>query len=149
MAATDITSLLLKNQCHCLNEDLRAPHTNLFIGDHTLPLRSDTDEQLILHLAYNQTMKLSKIIVGVPNNDSCPKTLKLFCNSINLGFSDAAEMKAIQTIEISPGQSLVTIDLQANKWNRADSITIFVEDNHGSDVSELHSVKVGLLTSLP
>jgi hypothetical protein len=53
-------------------------------------------------------------------------------------------MKAIQTIEISPGQSLVTIDLQANKWNRADSITIFVEDNHGSDVSELHSVKVRL-----
>jgi len=51
-------------------------------------------------------------------------------------------MKAIQTIEISPGQSLVTIDLQANKWNRADSITLFVEDNHGSDVSELHSVKV-------
>ena len=85
----NITTLLQKNQCCCLNEDLKAPHTNLFVGDHTLPLRSDADEQLLLHLGFNQTMKLSSIILGIPDSSSCPKTLKLFCNQNNLGFEDA------------------------------------------------------------
>ena len=88
-AGDNITSLLQKSQCCCLNEDLKAPHTNLFVGDHTLPLRSDADEQLLLHLGFNQTMKLSSIILGIPDNTSCPKTLKLFCNQNNLGFEDA------------------------------------------------------------
>lgn len=88
-AGDNVTALLHKSLCCCLNEDLRAPHTNLFVGDHTLPLRSDADEQLLLHLGFNQTMKLSSIILGVPDNSSCPKTLKLFCNQTNLGFDDA------------------------------------------------------------
>lgn len=88
-AGENITTLLQKNQCCCLNEDLKAPHTNLFVGDHTLPLRSDADEQLLLHLGFNQTMKLSSIILGIPDSSSCPKTLKLFCNQNNLGFEDA------------------------------------------------------------
>ena len=88
-AGDNITSLLQKSQCCCLNEDLKAPHTNLFVGDHTLPLRSDADEQLLLHLGFNQTMKLSSIILGIPDSTSCPKTLKLFCNQNNLGFEDA------------------------------------------------------------
>jgi PITH domain len=89
-AGDNITNLLHKSLCCCLNEDLRAPHTNLFVGDHTLPLRSDADEQLLLQLGFNQTMKLSSIVLGVPDNSSCPKTIKLFCNQGNLGFDDAA-----------------------------------------------------------
>jgi hypothetical protein len=35
----DLTNQLLKTSCYCLNESPRAPFSNLFIGDHTLPLR--------------------------------------------------------------------------------------------------------------
>lgn len=90
-------------------------------------------------------MKLSSIILGFPNNENCPKTLKLFCNKANLGFDDATEQIPVQTVDITQGpgiSNLVTIHLQANKWNRTDSITIFVEDNYGGDVSEIHSCKI-------
>jgi hypothetical protein len=92
MAASgeNLGSLLSKSECYCLNEDVRAPHTNLFVGDHTLPLRSDADEQLLLHLALNQTVKLSSIEIGIPNDDSCPQHIKLFSNLNNLGFDDAS-----------------------------------------------------------
>ena len=96
-AGENITNLLHKSLCCCLNEDLRAPHTNLFVGDHTLPLRSDADEQLLLQLGFNQTMKLSSIVLGVPDNSSCPKTIKLFCNQGNLGFDDAAGRRVPKT----------------------------------------------------
>jgi PITH domain len=87
--AADVTSQLSKTGCSCLNEDPRFPHTNLFIGDHTLPLKSDADEQLLLQLAFMQTMKLSSITIGVPDGESCPRTVKLFCNKPNMGFEDA------------------------------------------------------------
>lgn len=112
-ATEDLTNQLLKSSCYCLNESPRAPFSNLFIGDHTLPLRSvdiltlsstfffsnlllyllfrsDTDEQLLLHLAFMQTMKVSSLHIGIPNDDSCPLTIKLYCNKNNLGFSEAS-----------------------------------------------------------
>lgn len=90
VGADNLTGSLQKTLCYCLNEDPKAPHSNLFVGDHTLPLRSDTDEQLLLQLGFLQTMKLSSIVIGVPDSESCPKTVKLFCNKNNLGFSDAS-----------------------------------------------------------
>jgi hypothetical protein len=89
MSGENINSLLSKSGCFCLNEDTRAPHSNLFVGDHTLPLRSDADEQLLLHLAFNQTVRLSRVEIGIPNDESCPQHLKLFVNQNNLGFDDA------------------------------------------------------------
>ena len=90
VGSDNLTGSLQKSLCCCLNEDPKAPHTNLFVGDHTLPLRSDSDEQLLLQLGFLQTMKLTSIVLGIPDDDSCPKTLKLFCNQNNLGFDDAS-----------------------------------------------------------
>ena len=90
VGSDNITGSLQKSLCYCLNESPKAPHSNLFVGDHTLPLRSDTDEQFLLQLGFLQTMKLTSIVIGVPDNDSCPKNVKLFCNKNNLGFSDAS-----------------------------------------------------------
>ena len=90
MSAVDITSQLTKSGCCCLNEDPRATHSNLFVGDETLPLRSDADEQLLLQLSFMQTMNISRLVIGIPTNDSCPKTVKLFCNKLNLGFDEAS-----------------------------------------------------------
>jgi hypothetical protein len=59
------------------------------MGDASLPLCSDTDEQLLLHLAFGQTVKVTALEIGVPNNESCPRTLKLFLNQNNIGFSEA------------------------------------------------------------
>jgi hypothetical protein len=87
--ATNITNLLTKQACYCLNEHPLAPHSNLFVGDHTLPLKSDADAQIILHLAFNETVKLTALEIGIPADESCPSIIKLFKNINNLGFSEA------------------------------------------------------------
>jgi hypothetical protein len=84
-----LNQYLTKSGCYCLNEDTRHPHGNLFIGDHTLDLRSDADEQLLLQLSFQQTVLLRKLEIGVPADNSCPMHVKLFANKLNLGFSDA------------------------------------------------------------
>eukprot|EP01031_Cornospumella_fuschlensis_P046352 gene46352-56758_t len=142
----DVTPLLSKTGCYCLNESAPQEYTHLFAGDHTLALKSDADEQLLLHLAFNQTVALKQIVFGVPSDGTCPNNVKLFINKNSLGFSDASDTPPTQTITLSPSAepngSRVTINLNAAKWQRTDSITIFVEDNHGADISSLFSIKV-------
>jgi hypothetical protein len=68
--------------CYCLGEDSNNSMANLFIGMDDLVLKSDTDEQLCLCLALQQTCKLSQIEFGFPNDDSCPDTVKIFVNKV-------------------------------------------------------------------
>lgn len=84
-----MTNWLTRASCCCLNESSRHPHANLFQGDTTLYLESDDDEQLLLQLSFQQTLRLSSIELGIPGNESCPQTIKLFVNQTNLSFSDA------------------------------------------------------------
>jgi hypothetical protein len=45
---------------------------------------------MILHLGFNQTVKLTSISFGVPSNaEECPKTIKIFANKNNMGFDEA------------------------------------------------------------
>jgi hypothetical protein len=46
-------------------------------------------------------MKLSAIVIGVPDNGSCPKTVKLFCNKNNIGFSDASGKEYCLEVKLS------------------------------------------------
>ena len=84
-----INDQFVKSGCYCLNESASNQYTNLFVGDHTLGVRSDSDEQMIIHLAFLQTFKLSSVSFGIPGDESCPATIKLFANVNNLGFSEA------------------------------------------------------------
>lgn len=73
---------LNKSGCYCLGEDSNNSMENLFIGMDDLLLKSDTDEQLCLCLALQQTCKLSQIEFGFPNDETCPNTVKLFVNKV-------------------------------------------------------------------
>jgi hypothetical protein len=56
---------------------------NLFIGMDDLLLQSDTDEQLVVCLALQQTCKISQIEFSFPNDDRCPDTVKIFVNKVS------------------------------------------------------------------
>jgi hypothetical protein len=142
VSGEEVTSQLNKSGCSCLNEDQRYPHKNLFLGGgEVLPLKSDVDPELILQLSFMQSISLTTIVIGLPENDSCPKTIKLFCNRCNMGFDEAKDINPVQTIDIEQGVKTVTVNLLATKWTRTDTITLFVEENHGGDVTELHSLR--------
>ena len=54
----DLTDKLDKSGCYARNEDTRFPWTNLSIGDTRLGCKSDADEQLILHFAFQESVKV-------------------------------------------------------------------------------------------
>lgn len=74
-----------------------------------------------------------------------PSVVKLFPNMPSPGFSDAEENEPAQTLLLDPGQPLspdVKIPLKLVKFQNVNSLTIYVEDNGGADITELYALKV-------
>jgi len=56
----DLRDKIDSSGCYAKNVDKSYPMTNLFVGDSTLGCRSDADEQLIIHIAFKEFVKVSK-----------------------------------------------------------------------------------------
>jgi hypothetical protein len=52
-----------KTDSYARGESPGFPMSNLFIGDSRLGCKSDTDEQLILHIAFQEFVKVSEVLV--------------------------------------------------------------------------------------
>lgn len=56
--------------------------------DAELVLESDTDEQLLMHIPFQQHVKLQAIVIkSTAKEDQAPKKVKLFINAPTIGFS--------------------------------------------------------------
>jgi hypothetical protein len=56
----NLCDMLDKPMCYARNENKSYPLGNLFIGDSRLGMQSDADEQLIIHLAFQEFVKVSR-----------------------------------------------------------------------------------------
>lgn len=54
----DLSNKINKAECYARNESNQYPMSNLFIGDSRLGCKSDADEQLILHIAFQEFVKV-------------------------------------------------------------------------------------------
>jgi len=54
----DLTDKIDKSETYAKNEAASFPMTNLFIGDSRLGCKSDADEQLILHISFQEFVKV-------------------------------------------------------------------------------------------
>ncbi len=54
----DLSDKIEKASCYARNEAAGFPMSNLFIGDSQFGCKSDTDEQLILHIAFQEFVKV-------------------------------------------------------------------------------------------
>jgi hypothetical protein len=54
----DLSEKLDKPLCYARNENAAYPWGNLFIGDSRLGMQSDADEQLIIHLSFQEFVKV-------------------------------------------------------------------------------------------
>lgn len=61
----DLTDTIDKERCYARNEASGFPLSNLFIGDSRLGCKSDTDEQLIIHIAFHDFVKVSAVIADM------------------------------------------------------------------------------------
>jgi len=144
-----ISSRLDKAECYCKNESPNFRYTNLFIDDSRLGLKSDADEQLLIHIVFNEVVKVHSIKFGEFNGGSDPELnpsrIQLFVNRESMGFEDAEDIPATQVIELTATdlkENAAPKKLKFVKFQRVSSISIFVEDNAGGEISALGSLKV-------
>ncbi|KAL3942269.1 MAG: hypothetical protein SGBAC_003508 [Bacillariaceae sp.] len=145
----DLTGKLEKSECFCRNEDPRFPHTNLFIGDSRLGCKSEADEQLILHVAFQENVKIKSIKFTAFNDGTEPElnptTVKMYVNRNNLGFEDIDDVDPTQIIELTTEDLREGSDPIATKFvkfQRVGSITFYIEENNGGEISALGGLKI-------
>ena len=109
-------------------------------------IESDTDEQLMLFIPFQSTLKLHSLhITSIPSSSSDeddeapmrPKTLHLFTNrSTVLGFDEADDTPATQKLELKESDwdaktGTAKVELRFVKFQNISSIVIFVADGDG------------------
>ncbi|KAK8137838.1 thioredoxin [Apiospora sp. TS-2023a] len=110
-------------------------------------VESDTDEQLLLFMPFNSTVKLHTIqITSLPpkageddDEDEIPmrpKTIKLFTNRPhNLGFDEAEDIQPTQEIEIGENDwnanGTANVGLRFVRFQNISSVILFVVDGDG------------------
>eukprot|EP00531_Pseudo-nitzschia_arenysensis_P013549 CAMPEP_0116132724 /NCGR_PEP_ID=MMETSP0329-20121206/9711_1 /TAXON_ID=697910 /ORGANISM="Pseudo-nitzschia arenysensis, Strain B593" /LENGTH=184 /DNA_ID=CAMNT_0003627279 /DNA_START=54 /DNA_END=608 /DNA_ORIENTATION=+ len=144
----DLTDKIEKKACYARNEDSRFPWANLLMGDTRLGCKSDADEQLILHFEFGEFVKVHSIKFTEFNNGSDPEQnptrVLLFVNRNNLGFEDIEDVDPTTTIELTSEDLKENADnilLKYVNYQRVKTITLFVEDNNGGEVSALGGLK--------
>jgi hypothetical protein len=81
--------------------------------------------------------KLHSILIRTELGDSAPKTLKVFINRDDVDFSSAEDLAPTQEFELSQTSEVQDIAVNRAVFGRVQSLTLFVEDNWGEDVSRV------------
>jgi hypothetical protein len=111
-------------------------------------VESDVDEQLMLYIPFTSTVKVHTIqLTSLPpksddeDDDEIPlrpKTIHLYTNKQhNLGFEEAEEIPATQTIELKASDwdektGTAKLELRFVKFQNISSLVMFVVDGDGS-----------------
>lgn len=145
----DLSGKIDNSECFARNEASGFPMKNLFIGDSRLGCKSDADEQLIMHIAFQEFVKVKTIKFTAFNNgidpEMNPTIVKVFVNRNNLGFEDIDDVDPTQEFTLTDkdlNEDSPPLSTKYVKFQRVKTITFFIEDNNGGEVSALGSLKL-------
>jgi thiol-disulfide isomerase/thioredoxin len=120
-------------------------------------IESDVDEQLMLFMPFNATLKVHTIqltsLPPKPEDDEDapmrPRTVRLYANQThNLGFEEADDVPATQSIELKPTDwdektGTAKLELRFVKFQNITSLVLFVVDGDGEgDKVRLDRVRI-------
>ncbi|TVY55822.1 PITH domain-containing protein P35G2.02, partial [Lachnellula suecica] len=100
-------------------------------------LESDADEQLLMHIPFTGQVKLHSILIRTSPSSCAPQTLKVFINRDDLDFSTASDLAPTQEFSLSQTSEIQDIAVKRALFGKVQSLTLFVEDNYGDEVSRL------------
>jgi len=147
LGQVDLAECIEWQSVECLNEKSNHTFVNAlkqgYREDNALHLESDADEQLLLFIPFNQVVKLHSLIIRGPPEEG-PRTLKLFANRQNMGFSNVNDFPANDTVVASlENLEGKLIPLKYVKFQNVRSLTLFVEDNQGGgEVTQLQKLSI-------
>lgn len=103
---------------------------------------SDADDQLIIHIPFTSSVKLSTLLFRPASQpELTPAVIKLYKNlpATALDFDDLAALTPTTKLESIPTvqdtTQVISFPLPQVKWANTDSITLFVESSLGGDNS--------------
>jgi hypothetical protein len=76
-------------------------------------------------------VKLHSILLRTSNSDSAPKTLKVFQNREDIGFSEAEEEEPAQEFELSQTSEIQELPVKRARFGKVQRLTLFFPDNFG------------------
>ena len=128
----ELNHLISWGECYCLNEHPQHPLQNIKVGDQRIVLSSDADEELLLHIAFMEPVRLHSINVCGPTFEkrrSAPREVDIFVNKENLGFEDAEDLEPAQSLELTPDDLEETSVTALNfvKFQRVNNVSFMVK----------------------
>uniref|UniRef100_A0A060T4I9 ARAD1A17974p n=1 Tax=Blastobotrys adeninivorans TaxID=409370 RepID=A0A060T4I9_BLAAD len=119
--------------------------------DTTDTVESDVDEQLLFFVPFTGLVRLHSLLIRTTTDDRAPNTIKLFKNRDDLDFSTVADLQATAKFEHPFGvggsededpeqvteEGIVEYALNRAHFSNVTSLAIFIEDNHGADISKI------------
>ncbi|GAA5832691.1 hypothetical protein JCM3766R1_004300 [Sporobolomyces carnicolor] len=134
---TSLNSSIDLSQIHCLNEASGHTIKDLLRGGGDKWLESDADEQLLLQIPINQSIKLRALrFTTLPSaSKSAPKSIRLFVNQASVGFDEAESHEPAQALELTEAQASgqEAVQLRFVRFQNVSHLSIFVASNQGEE----------------
>jgi hypothetical protein len=89
-------------------------------------------------------LKITEFNNGI-NPEENPSRIHLYVNRENLGFEDCDDVDPEQTLELTAAdlkESADPIALRFVKFQRVKTLTFFIEDNAGGDITSIGGLKL-------
>ena len=87
--------------------------------------------------SFTGQVKLHAILIRASNSSSAPQTLKVFINRDDLDFPTASDLSPTQEFQLSQTSEIQDIAVKRAVFGKVQSLTFFIEDNYGDDVTRL------------
>ncbi|KAM9920007.1 hypothetical protein OXX59_007529 [Metschnikowia pulcherrima] len=152
-----VTALNMANPRDDLSKLFKTPSLRF----QTKPVvKSDADEQLIIHIPFlNGSVKLHSIILRTNGDKYCPRTIKLWKNKENIDFDTVNDTKAHFTLShphvgvpyndddvpefLDSSADFVEHHVPRHVFTKVHTLTVFVENIYGDEEEcHLHSVEL-------
>ncbi|GAA5953106.1 hypothetical protein JCM3765_007410 [Sporobolomyces pararoseus] len=123
------------SQIQCLNEASGHTIKDLLKGGGDKWLESDADEQLLLQIPINQSIKLRALRFTTLSTASAPKSIRLFVNKSSTGFDEAESQEPAQEFELTEAQASgkEAVQLRFVRFQNVSHLSIFVASNQGEE----------------
>lgn len=105
--------------------------------DDSVAIESDADNSLIVKIPFTGTVKLRSILIRSGPESQTPSKLVLFANAQDLDFSDAADAKPSEELNIVQTSDIVEYTVKPARFSNIRSITLFVPEVSGADETRI------------
>lgn len=146
----DLSACIDFRNVECLNSKPGKGFENVlkqgYREDDGLILESDTDEQILIHIPFQQSVRLSGIVIkSTGDPGTAPRQVKLFVNNNVIGFAEATESTPAYALDLNEdqvsGETIITLPVV--KFKNVNCLTFFVETNmDNGDTTTLEKIVI-------